>query len=139
THESVTDQGRAATGVSPGEGGLYWTISQPPGDPGDLCGREDGFVRSYSFRNEIPGLTSSRTHLDTSTIARLLSLSPRGTNGERDVERGCNNRAIDHRISPPPRPLPTPFSGGEGNILRSLMVGRVGTGLGCIFASTKSR
>src|SRR5439155_19684217 len=62
------------------------------------------------------------TYLDTTTIARLLSLSPRGTSGERDGERGCKNRAIDHWISPLPDPLPTPSSWGEGNITGSLMV-----------------
>ena len=59
-------------------------------------------------------------HLDTTTIARLLSLSPRGTSGERDGERGCG--AIDHRISPLSDPLPTPSSWGEGNICGASVV-----------------
>src|SRR5438132_4750789 len=33
-----------------------------------------------------------RANPGTATIAWLLSLSPRGTSGERDGERGCNNR-----------------------------------------------
>jgi len=40
-------------------------------------------VESTNRREAVVG-----TYLDTTTIARLLSLSPRGTSGERDGERG---------------------------------------------------
>src|SRR2546422_10413375 len=53
-------------------------------------------------------------------MARLVALSPRGASGERDGERGCKNRAIDHRISPLPDPLPTPS--GRGKYLRLALV-----------------
>src|SRR5204862_574091 len=73
--------------------------------------RAKAAVRHYSP----PGRTST-----TTAIAPLRSLSPRGTSGERDGERGCKNRAIDRGISPLPDPLPTPASWGEGNISGSL-------------------
>src|SRR5439155_24741983 len=74
-------------------------------------------VESTNRREAVVG-----TYLDTTTIARLLSLSPRGTSGERDGERGCKNRAIDHRISPLPV-SPRSFVVGRGKYFRlTLMV-----------------